>query len=62
MSNDEVVRYFTEREYQNAEAPPVKFGTDDEIVAFIESNPGAIGYVSKSSVKAGSKVKILLTL
>ena len=62
LTSDEVTRYFTEREYQNAEAPPVRFGTDEEIISFVEANPGAIGYVSKSSIKAGSKVKVILSL
>jgi ABC-type phosphate transport system substrate-binding protein len=62
MSADEVSRYFTEREYQNAEAPPVKLASDDEVVSFVESNIGAIGYVLKSAIKPDSKVKIVLTL
>jgi ABC-type phosphate transport system substrate-binding protein len=62
MSSDEVVRYFTEREYQNAEAPPVKFASDDEIIEYVENNVGAIAYVSKSSIKADSKVKVVLSL
>ena len=62
MTNDEMTRYFTEREYQNAEAPPVKLTTDNEIVEYVENNIGAIGFVNKNSIKAGSKVKIVLTL
>jgi ABC-type phosphate transport system substrate-binding protein len=62
MTSDEMTRFFTEREYQNAEAPPVKLGGDDEIIAFVENNNGAIAYVSKNSIKAGSKVKVVLTL
>jgi ABC-type phosphate transport system substrate-binding protein len=62
MSADEVSRYFTEREYQNAEAPPVKLASDDEVVSFVENNIGAIGFVPKSAIKSGSKVKIVLTM
>lgn len=62
MTSDEMTRYFTEREYQNAEAPPVKFATDAEIVEYVENNIGAIGFVNKNSIKAGSKVKIVLNL
>jgi ABC-type phosphate transport system substrate-binding protein len=61
MTSDEVTRYFTEREYQNAEAPPVKFGSDNEILDFVQANPGAIGFVPKSAVKSDNKVKILLS-
>jgi ABC-type phosphate transport system substrate-binding protein len=62
MTSDELTRYFTEREYQNAEAPPVKFATDNEIVDYVENNIGAIGFVNKNSIKPGSKVKIVLNL
>ena len=62
MTSDEVTRYFTERAYQNTEAPPIKFGSDAEIISFVEANPGAIAFVAKSSVKADSKVKVVLTL
>lgn len=57
MSSDEVNRYFTEREYQNAEAPPVKLGSDEEIQAYVDANVGAIGYVRKSSLSPKYKVK-----
>lgn len=62
LTSDEMSRYFTEREYQNAEAPPLKFTTDNEIVDYVENNIGAIGYVSKSAVTGNSKVKIVFSL
>jgi ABC-type phosphate transport system substrate-binding protein len=54
-------QYFSEREYQNQESQPVKFSSDEEVLKYVEDNPGAIGYVSKSSVGA-HKVKVVLTL
>jgi len=60
MSADEVTRYFTEREYQNAEAPPIKLSTDEEIIEYVESNVGAIAFVNKASVKPTNKVKVVL--
>ena len=62
MTSDDFSRYFTEREYQNAEAPPVKFGSDDEVIDYVENNIGAIGYVSKGAIKSGSKVTIVFSL
>jgi ABC-type phosphate transport system substrate-binding protein len=62
LSSDEMARYFTEREYQNAEAPPVKLSSDEEIIEYVENNIGAIGFVSKSSVKSSNKVKVVLSL
>lgn len=61
MTQDELTRYFTEREYQNAEAPPMKLTTDEEILAFVSNNIGAIAFVPKSLVKPESKVKIVLS-
>jgi len=61
FTSDEFARYFTEREYQNAEAPPVKFTSDDDILAFVEENPGAIAYWSRNAIKSGSRVKVILT-
>lgn len=62
MTSDDYSRYFTEREYANAEAPPVKLSSDDEIIEYVENNIGAIGFVSKSAIKAGGKVKIVFSL
>jgi ABC-type phosphate transport system substrate-binding protein len=60
MSSDEMGRFFTEREYQNAEAPPVKTDSDASTIDYVENNPGAIAFVSKASIKPGQKVKIVL--
>lgn len=61
MSSDEVTRFYTEREYQNAEAPPIKLTSDDEIIAYVEANVGAIAYVSKNAIQGDKKVKVLFT-
>jgi ABC-type phosphate transport system substrate-binding protein len=37
--------------------PPVEKATDEEVIAFVASHPGGIGYVSESAV--GDKVKAL---
>jgi ABC-type phosphate transport system substrate-binding protein len=60
MSADDMGRFFTEREYQNAEAPPIKVDSDAAAIDYVENNPGAIAFVSKSSVKSGQKVKVVL--
>jgi ABC-type phosphate transport system substrate-binding protein len=62
MTSDEFTRYFTERAYQYTEAPPVKLNSDAEIIAFVESNLGAIAFVPKSAIKSDNKVKVILTL
>lgn len=37
------------------EPPPIK-SSDDEVVAFVKANPGAVGYVSSAANVAGVKV------
>jgi ABC-type phosphate transport system substrate-binding protein len=59
MSADELSRYYTEREYQNAEAPPVKLSSDAEVIAYVESNIGAIAYVNKNAIQNNAKVKVV---
>ena len=59
LTNDEFTRHFTEREYSNAEPSPIKVSTDAEAIDYVENNVGAIAYVTKSSIVAGAKVKIL---
>lgn len=62
MTNDELNRYFTEREYQNAEPPPAKLVSDDEVLNYVSNNVGAIGYVKKSAVSSKYNVKTVLEL
>ena len=40
--------------------PPVSVDSDDEVIAKVESTPGAIGFIS--SDKVNKKVKVLLTI
>ena len=61
MTADEMNRYFTEREYQNAEMPPVTLNSDKEVLEFVENNIGAIGYVDSNSLIGVdiSKIRII---
>ena len=45
----EVQIYWQRRMSQGVTPPPVK-ATDEEVVAFVASTPGAIGYVSQAAV------------
>ena len=58
MTEQDMNRYFTEREYMNAEAPPQTFATDAEIIDFVGENIGAIGYVHASSINMENKAKV----
>ena len=59
MSDTEVDSYFAERQFQNAEKLPEKFGSDAEVIAFVEQEVGGIGFVSSKSVSGNDKVKVV---
>jgi ABC-type phosphate transport system substrate-binding protein len=48
--------YWNQLIFSGREVPPVEKKGDDEIVAYVRANPGAIGYVSPGAVTAGVKV------
>lgn len=62
MSDTEVDNYFAERQYQNAEKLPDKFGSDNEIISFVDQEVGAIAFVNSKSLtdEAKGKVKVVL--
>ena len=62
MNTAEVEQYFTTRQLQNAERPTDKFQTEAEIIDFIATEPGAIGYVSAKAISPELKEKIKIVL
>ena len=62
MKADDVEKYFIDRQYQNAEKPQDKFSNDKEIIDFVGTEAGAIGYVNASSLTAAAKEKIKVVL
>jgi ABC-type phosphate transport system substrate-binding protein len=64
MSNIEYERYWLERKYSAAEAPPKTVEDDDGVIKFVGAMTGSIGYVDASSLddKAKTKVKVVLTV
>ncbi len=64
MDDKAVESYFAERQFQNAERVPDKMNSDGEVIDYVASEIGAIGYIKASSLTADakSKVKVVLTL
>lgn len=58
MDETDVKRYFVERQYQRAEAPPQIVSTEGAMIEFVRSNQGAIGYIS-SIAKLPNGVKVI---
>lgn len=63
MDDKAVESYFAERQFQNAERVPEKMNSDNEVIDYVASEIGAIGYIKASSLTADakSKVKVVLT-
>lgn len=60
----DVETYFSAKQYQSGEKPPVRLSSDDEIINYVMEHKGAIGFVKSSSVTGDKqgKVKIVFTL
>ena len=48
--------YWQQELFSGSRVPPAEKGSDSEVVRFVESNPGAIGYVSGSADVGSTKV------
>ncbi len=48
--------FWQKRVFSGRDTPPVEKGSDEEVVAFVKGNPGAIGYVADTAPVAGVKV------
>jgi ABC-type phosphate transport system substrate-binding protein len=48
--------YWQQQIFSGKDVPPAAKGSDDEVIAFVKSNPGGIGYVSAGAATAGVKV------
>jgi ABC-type phosphate transport system substrate-binding protein len=48
--------YWARLVFSGRDTPPVAKATDEDVVAFVRSNPGAVGYVAPGAAGAGVKV------
>lgn len=51
-----VETYWQQQIFSGKEVPPAAKSSDDDVIAFVKSNPGGIGYVSAGASTAGVKV------
>jgi len=58
QSVDAVVNYWQKQILSRGERPPVVKSSDEEVIAFVSSSPGAIGYVAPGAALP-DKVKVL---
>jgi hypothetical protein len=59
LGMEDVEAYFAAKQYQSAEAPPEKLATDKDVIDYVSSHPGALGFVNKNSLAGdlGTSVK-----
>jgi ABC-type phosphate transport system substrate-binding protein len=55
-SASQVKAYWSKLMFSGKGKPPKELASDKDIMAFVASNPGAIGYVAKGSVDGSVKV------
>ena len=51
-----VETFWQQQIFAGKEVPPPAKTSDDDVIAFVKANPGAIGYVSAGAATAGVKV------
>jgi len=51
-----VKSYWQQQIFAGRGVPPVEMASDDQVLAYVRSHPGAIGYVSESAAADGVKV------
>ena len=48
--------YWQQQIFSGKDVPPAVKSSDDDVIAYVKANPGAIGYVSGGASTAGGKV------
>lgn len=58
LSQDEekYTAYWTVRRYIGKGAPPPEFGSAADVINYVQSTPGALGYIDESELKQGMNV------
>jgi len=56
QDEEKYAAYWTVRRYIGKGAPPKELTNSNDIINFVQSTPGAIGYIEESEVKPGMNV------
>lgn len=56
QDDDQYRAYWTVRRHVGKGAPPRELSTSAEVIAFVTANPGAVGYIDASELRAGLNV------
>lgn len=58
MSENDVNRHFVQLQYSSAAKPPAKVSSEADLIQYVASNPGAIGYALKGSTLPANVIVI----
>jgi hypothetical protein len=63
LTESDVDAYFVARQYQSGEAPPASFDSDEEVIKYVSTHTGAIGFVPHRAIKEEDlrKVKVVFS-
>jgi hypothetical protein len=59
MSEDELKKFWLAQVFQGKVNPPSFFNTEEELLAFVAENPGAIGIVNLTTPARGTQVVLI---
>ncbi len=56
QDEDKYTAYWTVRRYIGKGAPPAELSNDAEVINYVQSTPGAVGYIDEAALKPGMNV------
>ncbi len=62
LSDQDLVRYWVEKQYATAEPPPMQVDSDSAVMKFVGAFKGGIGVVNKTSIDGTDTVKTVLEI
>jgi hypothetical protein len=64
LTANDVETYFTQKQYDSAEKPQDKFSSESDLISFVGTEIGAIGFVSAGSLSDAdrARVKVVCTV
>jgi hypothetical protein len=56
QDEEKYTAYWTVRRYIGKGAPPAELSSDAEVINYVQSTPGAVGYIDEADLKPGMNV------
>ncbi|MEW5903973.1 MAG: hypothetical protein AB1722_06455 [Pseudomonadota bacterium] len=56
QDDEKYIAYWTVRRYIGKGAPPLELASDEDIIRYVQENPGAVAYIDEDKLKPGMNV------